>query len=100
MIDRTRLPRSFRRTLSALLATVLVVALLAACGDDGNEGAQIEWIPGTPPDDVALIDEPTPTEVAPTPDDEPSETTNPTPTGDVAAPTATPIRRWRFSAGG
>jgi peptidoglycan/xylan/chitin deacetylase (PgdA/CDA1 family) len=80
--------------LSGLLATVLFVVLLAACGDDGKDGAQIEWIPGTPPDEVALTDgaEPTPTEEAlptATAEEEPSETTDPTPTGEAAAPTPT-----------
>jgi peptidoglycan/xylan/chitin deacetylase (PgdA/CDA1 family) len=83
--------RSPRRSVVGLLAMVALLTL-AACGDDAKEGAQIQWIPGTPPGDVAQLDQPAPTETVPpaaTTAGEQPETTTPTPTGEGAAPSPT-----------
>src|SRR5262245_18298802 len=93
VIDRFRLPRSPRRSLVVLVATSVVAAVPVGCGGDGTEGAQIRWIPGTPPGEVAQIQLPVPTEATSptaTAADAEAATTAPTPTmHPAAAPTAT-----------
>jgi peptidoglycan/xylan/chitin deacetylase (PgdA/CDA1 family) len=66
----------------------VAAAVLTGCGGDGTEGAQIQWIPGTPPGEVARIDQPTPTETAlptATATDGEAATAAPTPTSQPAA---------------
>jgi peptidoglycan/xylan/chitin deacetylase (PgdA/CDA1 family) len=84
-MEGVRSLRSLRRSGVAVLAMVALVTSLAACGGDSKTGAEIEWIPGTPPDDVALLDEPTATAT-----DEQPAPADPTSTAEGApAPTAT-----------
>jgi peptidoglycan/xylan/chitin deacetylase (PgdA/CDA1 family) len=92
VINRFRPSRSVRRLAVDLVAMIALVATLAACGGDEKKGAQIEWIPGTPPGEVAQTDQPTPEEealptvTATTDESAPAE---PTPTEGAAAPTPT-----------
>jgi peptidoglycan/xylan/chitin deacetylase (PgdA/CDA1 family) len=93
VIDRFRVSRSLRRPLLALAAILVVAPALAACGGNDKQGAQIQWIPGTPPGEVAQNPQPTPTEPplpTNTATDTESATTAPSPTKEAApAPTAT-----------
>ena len=78
------------------LLLCLIAGLLAACGRDDNDGAQVQWIEGSPPPEfIAQVldgeDGQAPT-TAPTstPDDTPdSEPTLTTAPSEQAAPTAT-----------
>ena len=66
VIDRCPPSVVLPRSLLPLLAMIALVAVLAACGGDDKQGTQIEWIPGTPPNEAAQVAAPTPTEPTPT----------------------------------
>lgn len=78
---RDPISRRARRSssrLSALAAVLALALILTACGGGDDEGAQIEWNPGTPPGLAAV--EPTPQEPS---EDAPSDGTPPPP--DIAS---------------